>query len=583
MHWEFVPYAAPLFAGAGGMVIIALESWRHRAVRGAIPLGLLALASAVYALGYAFELGSSTLDDVLFWIRIEYLGITTGPVLVLILALAYTGHTRVLTPLTCTLLLIIPAITLLLAWTDGGRDWLWRDIALEPVDDHLAMTFTRGGWYWVSAGYIWLMIIGGGGLLLEVLTRTVGLYRRQIVIILSGCMVPLGAYALYLLGLIPSHLDPTPYALCLTSLIAAWGMYHYHVLDIVPVAREEVLNSLEDAVLVIDAQDRVSDFNAVTEQITRLDLKQAIGRPAAQVFGQWAGAFERHRSVSPVRDQVTLDIDGERRFFDLRISPLHGCSGQNQGRLLVLHDVTHRVRAEEEREKLIQELEAFAHTVAHDLKNPLMTVAGYAEVLLEDYATMSDSQKKEYLSHIAAAAQSADRIVNALLLLAGVRIQEAVTLGPLDIGALVAQVQLRLQNIIIHYQAEITEPPQWPVAIGYAPWVEEIWVNYLSNALKYGGQPPRVELGYDLQPEGRVRFWVRDHGHGLTPEEQARLFRPFTRLGQANIEGQGLGLSIVQRIAERLAGSVGVESQPGEGSLFFFTLPAASSQEQSQG
>jgi signal transduction histidine kinase len=124
-------------------------------------------------------------------------------------------------------------------------------------------------------------------------------------------------------------------------------------------------------------------------------------------------------------------------------------------------------------------------------------------------------------------------------------------------------------------QVQISEPDGWPAAVGYAPWVEEMWANYLSNAIKYGGQPPRVELGCDLRPDHKVRFWVRDHGSGLTPEEQVQLFSPFTRLSKVNIEGHGLGLSIVQRIAERLAGEVGVESQPGQGSLFFFTLPAA--------
>jgi two-component system sensor histidine kinase/response regulator len=82
-------------------------------------------------------------------------------------------------------------------------------------------------------------------------------------------------------------------------------------------------------------------------------------------------------------------------------------------------------------------------------------------------------------------------------------------------------------------------------------------------------------LGFDRPDDEVIRFWVRDNGPGLTPDQQAQLFRPFTRVGQANVEGHGLGLSIVQRIAERLHGEVGVESQVGQGSLFYFTLPAA--------
>ncbi len=106
--------------------------------------------------------------------------------------------------------------------------------------------------------------------------------------------------------------------------------------------------------------------------------------------------------------------------------------------------------------------------------------------------------------------------------------------------------------------------------------MEEVWFNYISNAIKYGGQPPRVELGADFPPDapGMVRFWVRDNGPGLTPEEQSRLFTPFTQVRHTG-RGHGLGLSIVKRIVEKLGGQVSVESQPGQGSTFFFTLPAA--------
>jgi signal transduction histidine kinase len=146
--------------------------------------------------------------------------------------------------------------------------------------------------------------------------------------------------------------------------------------------------------------------------------------------------------------------------------------------------------------------------------------------------------------------------------------------------AIVTAAQDRLADLIIACQGEIILPPVWPMAVGYAPWIEEVWVNYLSNALKYGGNPPQIELGFDVAKEAvdqfpnfQIRFWVRDNGPGLTPEEQGRLFTPFTRLDQVRAKGHGLGLSIVRRIVEKLGGQVGVESEVGWGSTFWFTLP----------
>ena len=102
-----------------------------------------------------------------------------------------------------------------------------------------------------------------------------------------------------------------------------------------------------------------------------------------------------------------------------------------------------------------------------------------------------------------------------------------------------------------------------------------MWANYLSNALRHAGPSLRIELGADPQPDGMVRFWVRDSGRGIAPEMQARLFTPYTPGVRARPRGHGLGLSIVRRIVERLGGAVGVESEVGTGSTFWFTLPAA--------
>ena len=223
-----------------------------------------------------------------------------------------------------------------------------------------------------------------------------------------------------------------------------------------------------------------------------------------------------------------------------------------------------------------EELDAFAHTVAHDLKNPLNQIVGYAEMLEQYYATLSSVERMKSVGGIARSGRKMDSIIEELLLLAGVRKTE-VQLAPLDMGQTVTEAQQRLTYMIKEYQAEIVLPAAWPTALGYAPWIEEIWVNYLSNGCKYGGTPPRLELGGDALPDGRARFWVRDNGDGLTSEEQSRLFTPFTRLDQARARGYGLGLSIVRRIAEKLGGQVGVESDgaPGQGSTFYFTLPAA--------
>jgi len=233
-----------------------------------------------------------------------------------------------------------------------------------------------------------------------------------------------------------------------------------------------------------------------------------------------------------------------------------------------------------------EELDAYAHTVAHDLKGPLGHMVGFAQVLEQDYAELSDEEMQRCSRTIAQGGRKLSYIIDELLLMAELRDAE-VELEPFDMAHVVQESQARLNFMVEEYQAEILlpAPEDWPVALGQAAWLEEVWVNYLSNALKYGGQPPRVELGFDVNPLGpptleqemrgnMVGFWVRDNGHGLTPEEQARLFTPFTRFEQTRAKGHGLGLSIVQRIVGKLGGQVWVESKMGVGSTFWFTLLA---------
>lgn len=217
-----------------------------------------------------------------------------------------------------------------------------------------------------------------------------------------------------------------------------------------------------------------------------------------------------------------------------------------------------------------EDLRIFSRTVAHDLKNPIGGILGLCD--LWELKGIIPEELQEDVQKMRRMAGKMRDIIESLLLLAGVR-QAEIMPEPLDMARIVAAAQERLAPMAAEYEAMIELPDQWPVALGYAPWIEEVWANYLSNALKYGGQPPHIQLGATVQPGNMVQFWVKDNGPGLTPEEHAQLFTPFVRVTRRQVEGHGLGLSIVQHIAEKLGGRAGVESKNGEGCKFYFLLP----------
>jgi len=248
--------------------------------------------------------------------------------------------------------------------------------------------------------------------------------------------------------------------------------------------------------------------------------------------------------------------------------------GERQILQNAVRDITKRKAAELALREAVEELDAFAHTVAHDLKSPLSIVLGYTWMLVEKFEQMPVEQIRGFLETLAKSGEKMNNIINELLLLASVRKLDEIETAPLDMGYVVGEALSRLRLMIEEYQAEIVMPERWLAASGYASWVEEVWANYISNAIKYGGTPPVVEVGATLLDDRSVRCWVKDNGAGLDAGRQARLFNQFTRLDETRARGHGLGLSIVQRIVDKLGGQVGVESEIGVGSVFSFTLPA---------
>jgi PAS domain S-box-containing protein len=268
-----------------------------------------------------------------------------------------------------------------------------------------------------------------------------------------------------------------------------------------------------------------------------------------------------------------LHVDGSTRILDVTAQNLIDDSDIG-GIVVNARDITERKQMEQERERLISELNAFAHTVAHDLRSPLGTVQGFVDLLMESWQTLSGDKIQAYLSAVGESADHALNIIQEMLLLASVR-KDDVKLQPLDMEAIVNKTMQRMTYKADHENVEFVVQEDWPVVLGYGPWVEEVWANYISNAIKYGGDPPHIEIGCRTQDDGFACLWVEDNGEGISPERRAELFKPFSRLEFHRAEGYGLGLSIVHRIiVEKLGGEVGVrEGASGRGSRFYFTLP----------
>jgi len=418
-----------------------------------------------------------------------------------------------------------------------------------------------------------LLFVISSILLFKQLRITQSIYRWQTALLITSTLLPMVSDSLYVLGLWPTpNFNPTTIVFSISGTLLTLSLFHFRFLDLMPVARNKLIENMSDAMLVLDMKNRIVDLNPQMQTLLEVQSKEAIGKTVSQFITKWETQLATLFDLTEAHREMVFDRNGVSIYYDVHISILRETNGNVVGRLIVLRNISHRVHLENELRIQNEELRAFTQMVAHDLKSPVNLILGLSEILPTMPASEDDALAGNYAEIIHQTAQKMQHIIDALLLLAHVR-QQKVEPQLLDMTPIILEVKQRLYYKIAESGAAISYPDSWPLAIGYAPWIEEVWVNYVSNSLKYGGQPPQLTLGFTLQENGMIRFWVRDNGSGISAADQAGLFVPFTRLDQATMDGNGLGLSIVKRIVERLGGTVGVESEMGNGSLFYFCLP----------
>ncbi len=565
-------------------LVIAL--WEKKKSEGVMFLIFFEFAASLWSITDGFEHEVTSLPLKIVWSQIGYIGSSTTTVFFLLFSLAYTQSEKYIRPFVVGLLMFIPVITVLFVLTNSNHHLIWEKIDFNPLTNET--TYYYGIWFWIFAFFEYFVLVSAIIILLVSTFRFYKIYKAQLIYLIIASVLPLITSVIYVFKLIPLKADLTPVVLIFSGILCALGIYYQRMFEVLPVARRQTINNLSDGVIVVDMLDRIVDVNLAFCRIIGAEKDELIGNQFKRFSNLFLTDRAAHSSDSEFLTETKIGINGGAKHFEVKYSPVTNSKNHLIGRIFLLHDISIRKRALDaafesnallrreilEKEKLIGDLDAYARTVAHDLKNPISGVIGLTEFIKDDIENNQKDQAFEMLDMLHDQGHKMIKIVDELLLLSRIR-KEDIELSEIDMEVIVYEAINRLSRQSEERKAIFKLPSEWPVVLGHAQWIEEVWVNLISNAIKYGGNPPEIVMGSEQWGnKGQYRFWIQDNGNGLSMDSVNKLFMDFERLGTKKVEGHGLGLSITKRIIEKLGGEVIVSSEnlPGKGCIFSFTL-----------
>ena len=376
MIWQHTPYTIPLIVATAFSIILGIYMWIRRPTSGGRIGALIILSSSEWMLTYALELASTDLPTMVFWNKMQYVGSTIVPTAWAVFAVYYTGRERWLKRRSLLLLSIIPVVTLGLTFTNEAHGLIWSNNILNTDTPFSILINTHGSWYWVYMAYSYsLLTFGISLLLIRTFTFPHYPYHQQASVLLLGALAPGVVNVLYVFDLNPfQYLNLTPLSLIVTNVAVAFAIFYLGLGSVVPMARETVVETMGDSVIVLDTTDHIVDLNSSARHLLGDAASKSIGKSIEEV---WPKGVNQMKLVDD-RDkhkEIVLGQGDKQCIYDINISPLTDWGGRTISRVVVLRDITERKRAEEKIKTSLQEKEVLLREVHHRVKNNMQIIS----------------------------------------------------------------------------------------------------------------------------------------------------------------------------------------------------------------
>jgi PAS domain S-box-containing protein len=557
-HWYF---SAVALLGGVCLAGFTLYVWRHRRASAGASLAVMLAAAGWWALAYALELGSTRLPARLFWGDAKWLGIALLPPAFYAFVMQYTGRERLVNRRTMAALAVVPVATIALLAVPATHD-LVRYYPRGAEADPTGAIAQVGPLFWPFLVYANLVVWGSTALFVWTLMRLSRRYWRQSLVLIVAVLLPSVANVAHNLNLGPfRQVEPTPFLFVLTGAVFVWGLFRFRLLDLAPIARSSVFETMLDGVLVLDPYRRVVNLNPAAERALGVPADQAVGFPVEELLGVSAALVER--ADDPVLPEE-VELAGRR--YELSTTPLADRGGRVTGRVVVLRDVTERhqaherlLRLDEQRRWLLGRVvwaqEEERRRIAGEVHDDAIQTIAAARLMLSTFRDqLTDDHQRELLDHLEEAVSASLRRLRTLVfdlrpaqldddgLAAALREYLAETARQ---GGFVAELRDDLER----------EPPAEARVIAY-----RICQEALTN-IRLHAAATQVVVRLE-ESRGGLLVTIGDDGAGFDPDRVEATPRP-----------GHVGLTSMSERASLADGWCRVDSHPGSGTTVRFWLP----------
>jgi signal transduction histidine kinase len=543
-----------LFVSVAVGVSASIFSWRERPQPGSIPLVFLLAGQCWWSATILFRITATNTGNETLWLNLSWLGTAIIPVAWLFFCLEYTGHHRYIQRQYIVLASIIPVLTAVISLTNNYHHLLYVDTTVIEQSQGTVLKRTPGIWYWVIAGYTYLLGVLGAIPLLQFITSDVDVFRGQSLALFIGLVIPWATNFFYLLGLLPTAgIDPTPAAFTVSGVAYLGAITQFQLFGTNPApirqARYTVFERMQDGAVVIDNRNHVVEMNNQAEQILQTDSETTLGVRIGELIpniNQFIGDTKRS-------GQSILQPENDTSAYDISVNTLTDSRGRTTGRIITLHDISDYLRQQ-------QRLEVLNRVFRHNIRTNTQVIVGKADYLADHNSQQEAEKVQENALEIESISEQVRTVLNVFE-----QSREQTELVPLD---------SLLDDCISTVEADYPETTITVAFDGEEVYIsnifEDVFRNLIQNAAEHNtNSDPQIWIEVEPNTE-RGQVVVADNGPGIDAEELSLIEEG----EETPLEhGTGFGLAIILWGTQIAGGEITFEENQPTGLVATVELP----------